>query len=105
MKLNPFDSERFMAHAHDFAIFSPRRDLQAIRKALAFNHERVIARRKERIWQIMKQPRVVVKNRGSLAVHDPPRTNDFTAESLSYALMAEANAQYGNLAVVVVDQW
>jgi hypothetical protein len=30
--------------------------------------------------------------------------NDFTAESLSYALVAEANAQYGNLAVVVLDQ-
>ena len=54
MKLQTFDRQSFMAYAHDFAIFRPGSDFQAIRKALALNDKRMIASRVERVWQIAK---------------------------------------------------
>ena len=97
MKLQTFDCQSFMANAHDFAILRPCSDFQAIRKAFTLNNKGMIACRRKRIWQISKHANAIVENRRSFAMHELLGVNDFAAKSLTYALMAQTHAQYGNL--------
>jgi hypothetical protein len=92
MKLQAFDRESFVAHAHDLPIFSPCSDFKAFRKALALYDQRMIASRGERVGQITKYAGAIMKDRRSFAMHELPGMDDFPAESLPYALVPQADA-------------
>jgi hypothetical protein len=99
MKLHTFYRPGFMAYAHYFASFSPRGYFQGIREAFPLNDKRMIAGGGKRVRQPTKYARTRVKNGRGFTMHDLFRMDDLAAESLTYTLMAEANAQYGNLGI------
>src|SRR5688572_26569701 len=103
MKLNPLDRERLVTHPHDFAVVGPRRDFQAIRQGRSLDDKRVITRGLKRIRQAAKHAVRIVLDRGCLAVHDLRRMHDFAAESLSYRLVPETDAQDGYMARELPD--
>ena len=103
MKLHAPDRELFVAHAHDFTLVSFRGDLQAIGQGMAFDHQRVIARCRERIWHALEQILSVVPDRRSFAVHDPVIDHDGCAKGVADALVPEANAERGSRPPEVAD--
>ena len=64
----------------------------------------MIAGRGKRVRQPTKYAGTIVKNGRSFTMHELFRMDDFAAESLTYTLVAEANAQYGNLGICDADQ-
>src|SRR5947209_8352896 len=97
MELYAFYRKRLVAHAHDLAVFAPRGNLQALRKAVLFNHERVVARSDEWIRQRAKHAFSVVHDRRRLAMHEVAGMHDAAAERLADALVAQTHTQHRNL--------
>src|SRR3546814_5282109 len=98
VKLHAFDRQRLVAQPHDFidttiGALRPRGNVEAIRQAILFNHQRVVARRLIRCRQALENACAGMMNRAGLAVHDRPRTNHRAAERLTDRLMAETDAE------------
>ena len=93
MKLHAPDGMLAMPHSHDLAFLGLGGDLEAVRKRVAFDDQGVVARRHKRIGHPLKQVLAVVFNRRSLAVHHAVIDDDFRAEDVADALMAQANAE------------
>src|SRR2546423_1492432 len=104
MELHAFDAHAFVSHAHDLAVRAPRSNLEAFGQGLFFDHERVIAGRDERIRQGAEHPASVMLNRRGLPMHELARMHDASAKRLSYALMAEADAEQRELARKTRDE-
>src|SRR5262249_28653580 len=82
-----------MPHAHDLAVIGPRRDLEVRGHRVRQYHQRVVARRRERVRQVREDAVTVVANLGCLAVHLSLGSGDRTAEGLADRLMSEAYAE------------
>src|SRR3546814_3833645 len=110
VKLHAFDRQRLVAQPHDFidttiGALRPRGNVEAIRQAILFNHQRVVARRLIRCRQALENACAGMMNRAGLAVHDRPRTNhrarseEHTSElqslmPLSYAVFCLTKKSY-----------
>lgn len=104
MKLHPFNVVLFVAQSHDQPVARFGGDLQLVRNAVAFDDERVVARRLERIGESGEHARIGVGDHRGLAVHYLGGTNDRSAEHLTDALMPEADTKQRALARRVFDQ-
>ncbi len=104
MELHAMHRQRFVAHPHDLVIIGPGGDLQTFRQCFALDHQRVIARRGERVGQAVKHAGVVVMDRRGLTVHQLFGVNDASAEGLANALVPEAYTQNRNLSGEVLDR-
>ena len=98
MKLYAFDGERLVTQAHDLVVIGPRRDLQFVGARLALDHQGVVARRFESLFDVAKNAFAVVRNGRCLAVHEFLGRDDLAAERLPYALMSETHAEQWDLA-------
>src|SRR6266853_4389699 len=98
MKLNALDRKLAMTHAHDLAVVAFRRDLQALRDAATFDHQRMIAGRGKRIGEPFEDAFAPMGDRRQLAMHHAAGTDDTPTERLADRLVPEAYAEDGNLA-------
>ena len=69
MKLHAFHGERFMPHAHDFAVVRPGRYFERVGQRGAFKCQRMIARTSQRIGQAKKYAFIQMLYGGNLSVH------------------------------------
>src|SRR6266496_6543033 len=104
MKLDAFDAKLAVAHAHDLAVFALGRDLETRRQAGAFDHQRMIARRRERAREALKDAVAAMRHPRELAVHDAAGSYDASTECLADRLMAEAHAEDRYLAREALDE-
>src|SRR5262245_34646116 len=95
MELNAEGLMGFMFDAHDLAIFRPRCHVKGP-VALELDDERVIAPGIEAVGKAGKDARAIVANGRCLTMHRAFRARDLAAKRFAYALMAEANAEYGD---------
>jgi len=65
-------------------------------KRVSANDQAMIARRFEGVRQAPKNAKIVVMNRRRLSMHDAEIADDFAAEYMAYALMAQAHAKCRN---------
>ena len=99
VELHALDGQRLVAHAHDLVLRRSRAVTSrqsGTRRAL--DHQRVVARRLERVRQPGEHALAVVVDRRRLAVHDPRGAHDLAAEGLADGLVAQADAQDRDLA-------
>ena len=80
-------------HAHDLPLGGLSGDLEAGGQRVALDDERVIARGVEGIGHPGEEVFAIVLNGRGLPVHHPVVHDDFAAERVSDALMAEADAE------------
>src|SRR6185503_10238183 len=104
VELHAFDRERLVAHAHDLSVIGPRADLEASGQARPLDRKRMIAGCLETVGQSFEYAAAVVVDRGDLAVHQLGGVNDVPAESLAYALVAQAHPQDRSLAGKALDE-
>src|SRR5690606_20989051 len=93
MELHALDVELAMPYAHDLAVVGPGGELQAIRKVLAVDGERVVADHLECRRQALEKTDARMANRVGLAVHHTGGTYHPPAEGLPDRLVAKADAQ------------
>src|SRR5688572_27912580 len=86
------------AHAHELVFPRLRRHLDGLGHRLGCDHERVIARRDERVLDPDVHALLVVKDLRRLAVHDSWRSHDPATEDQPDALMPEAHTEDRRLA-------
>src|SRR5882762_4968900 len=98
MELHALHGELAVAHAHDLAVLGLGRDLQALGQRRPANRKRMIAGRHERTRKSAKHTEARMADRRGFSVHDLTRMHNLAAESLADRLMAEAHAQYRNVA-------
>src|ERR1700694_2290075 len=96
MELDPENRPRLVRHGHDGAIFRLGVDDEVGGKRIAFDDERVIARRSHWRRASSEQPRVCVSHVGHFAMTRPGAANDAAAEGLADRLMPEAYAEERN---------
>src|SRR5437867_8573735 len=82
-----------VAQPHDHAVLGARRDLEVRRNAPRVDHQRVLARRLERIRKPPEDRAAVVRDAAGLAVHQRRGADDVPAEGLPYRLVTEADAE------------
>ena len=97
MELHTPDGKLFVFNAHDFPFIGLGGDLQAVRKAIAANNERMISRGGKWIGHACEEVLAVVLNGGSLAVHHPIVHDHVCPEHVPDALVPQAHAQRGDL--------
>src|SRR5258706_16199154 len=104
MKLDPLHRQLAVTHAHDLAVIALRGDLEAGWKTCALDHQRMIARRGQRTVQALEYTRAAMRHFGELAVHDARGTDDPATERLPDRLVAQTDAENGNLAGEAFDE-
>ena len=92
MELNADDRKGSMAHSHDCAVVEGCRNLQGIRKTLAFDDEGVVASRFERGREAVEDAAPIVMDRGSAPVNRRA-SDDSAAERLADSLVPETDAE------------
>src|SRR5690348_6167826 len=93
MELHAVQRPLAMGNAHDETVLCPGIDAQALGQAAAFDDQRMIARRLERVRQAGKDPAGVMMDCRELAVHRLGRANDLAAHRLADRLMTEADTE------------
>src|SRR5262245_13510411 len=101
MELNAFCRRIPMSQAHHDAVFRLCADFKTGRDFR--NHQRVIPRGGESLWQVFEQSLRVVKNLTDLPVHESWRANDLPAEHFANRLVSQANAEYWRRFVEVTN--
>ena len=96
MELHAFDREAAVAQAHDLAILGLGADLEAGGQRRALDDQRVIAGGDELIFDAGENPRAIMADARSLAVHHLLRAHHLAAERLADGLVAEAHAEDRN---------
>src|SRR5215472_11535414 len=93
MKLHAVHRQSVMRERHDQAVLGFGGHLELARQPLAFDYQRMIARRLE--WRIdaAKDAAAAVLDFRKLAVHRDRRADDLAAEGLADGLMAETDAE------------
>src|SRR5271163_101991 len=97
MKLHAFDGVLFVSQTHHFVFCRARADFERRRNRRRIDQQRMIAHRVEGTWNSCEDRFAVVNYRRGLAVHQPIRAHDLTAECLADALQAETDAENRNL--------
>ena len=93
MELDAEHIVRPVSNPHNDAIFSPRRDLETIRKARPVDDQRMISRRFERILEARQDSASSMMDPGCLPVHELVRTPHGSSECLPDRLMTQTDAQ------------
>ncbi len=94
-----------MADGHDDAAVGLGGDLQLVLgEALTLDGERVVAGRIEGVGQAVEDAGTLVADEGGLAVEDLARAGDGAAERLADGLVAQTDAEDGQLAGEVADE-
>ena len=93
MKLHAFNIQHFVAHAHDFAIVCPGRDLQHIRASAALNRQRMVAVDRELARQVAEYADLRGSNDTGLAMHQFLCTDDGATKGRADGLMTQTNTQ------------
>src|SRR5689334_17376104 len=88
MKLNAFNREFPVTHAHDFTVVGPGAHLETRGQTCTLDHQRMIARRRVGIRQSAKNAAAVMMNCRRLAMHELLRMHDLSAKRLPDALVA-----------------
>src|SRR5437588_4939478 len=97
MKLHALDLHASVSEAHDEAVGRRGRDFEAVGQSVALDDERVVAARREAIFESLEDGLAVVTDFRGLAVDGRGAAHDSTAEDLSDGLMAEAHAEDGHV--------
>ncbi|MDB6122406.1 MAG: hypothetical protein JWQ71_1399 [Pedosphaera sp.] len=103
MKLHAPDGILLVTDAHDFAFVSLGGDFEAIGDGVALDDEGVITGRGKRVRHVLEEIFAVVLNGRRFAVHHAIVHDDFSAESMTDALMAEADAEEWQLGAEGAD--
>lgn len=93
MELHPFNGVLFVAHAHDFAIFRPCRDFEAIRQAFSLDCQRMVPGYRYRIRQATENAFIFMKYGRGFSMHDLPGTDDFSTERRTDGLMTQTYSE------------
>src|SRR5579862_1634406 len=93
MELDAVNGKRLVSQPHYLILGRGGGDFENIGKRLPPHDEGMVPRRLERAWQPREDARAIVEDGGCLAVHEPVRADDFAAEHIPDALVAEAYAK------------
>ena len=93
----------FVAHAHDLAVFAPRRDLQLIGTAAALNGQGMVTVHRQGLGQSVKHPQAHMLDNRGLAVHQLLGANNSTPKGRANALVTQADPENRDLARKVLD--
>ena len=93
MVLERLDGQRLVAEPHDFAVLAFGRDFQDVGERGALHGEGMVAHGREALVEPGEEPLAVVADAARLAVHEPFRRDDASAEGLGDGLVAEADAE------------
>src|SRR3954463_11760508 len=96
MELHPEDGQLAMAHRHDDAVAGAGADDDLLGERLFVHHQRMIPAREERAGGAAEEGALVVDDLFRLSVHRRAGAHDASTESLSDALVAEADAEDGD---------
>ena len=98
VELDAPDGVLFVADAHDFAFgFGFGGDLEGVGHGVAFDEERMIAGGVEGVGHAGEEVVAVVVDGRGFAVHEAVGADDFAAEDVAHALVAEADAEGGDV--------
>ena len=86
-----------MPDPHDLTLLSIGRDLQAVRKTVALNHQGMVARGRKRIGHAFEKIFSVMPHQGSFPVHHPVIDHDVASKNMADALVPQTDAQGGYL--------
>src|SRR5215213_4880529 len=98
VELHALNFQTSVAQAHYDSVGSRGGDFETVWQALALDDERVVAARVEAVFEPLEYGLAVVANLGGLAVDWLGRAHDPAAENLADGLVAEADAEDGDVA-------
>src|SRR3990172_10541557 len=93
MELHPVDPAAFMLEPHDQAVLGLGGDGETGGQAMPLHDQRMIARRLERVGDVVEYPLAAMVNARQLAVHQDGRADHLAAIGLADRLMAKANPE------------
>src|SRR5437868_13544290 len=91
MKLHAFDTERMMAHSHDFPLGRLSRDLKTGGQRLSLHNQRMVARGVKRARQLTKDGLPVMPDLRRFPMHQPFGSHDFSANRRGPRLMTASD--------------
>jgi hypothetical protein len=103
MELDTVDGEVAVGEAHDFAFGGFGGDFEAGREGFAFDDEGMVAGGFEGAREACEDILAGVEDGGGFAVHEAWGADDFAAEDLADALVAETDAQDGDFSAEFAD--
>ncbi len=98
MELYAPDGQFAVAQAHDFAFGGFGGDFEAVREGGAFDEQGVVAGGLQALGESAEEVFAVMGDGGGLAVHEAVGPDDVSSEVLADGLVAEADAEDGDLA-------
>src|SRR4029079_10422336 len=104
MKLHAVHGPRLVRKPHDQAVIGFGGDAERVRKAIALDHQRMVARRLERAVDAAEHAFAAMAHLAELAVHRLRRAHHLAAERLADGLMAETDAEDRHARRGVIDQ-
>ena len=103
VELYAVDGQFAVGEAHDFAFGGFGGDFEAGRKGFAFDDEGVVAGGFEGAGEAGEDILAGVEDGGGFAVHEAGGADDFAAEDLADALVAEADSEDGDFSAEFAD--
>jgi hypothetical protein len=97
MELHAVEGPSFVADAHDFFFSGPGGDDEIFRQGAGADDEAMVAGGFEGVGESGEDAFAIVEDRGGFAMHEAPVTFHDTAEGVADALVAQANAEGGDL--------
>src|SRR6185312_5464410 len=98
MELHAVDRQLAVSQAHDQAVVGLGGDLEATRKRGPLDDQRVITRGREAGRDVLENALAAVADLAEFAMHRDRPADDLAAEGLPDGLVAEADAEDGDLA-------
>jgi hypothetical protein len=104
VELNALDGEFAVAEAHDDAVLGFGGDVQHARERFALDDEGVVAGGGEGVGEVAEDTLAVMIDRAGFAVEEFGGADDLRTEGRADGLMAQADAENGQLARQPLDQ-
>src|SRR5262249_20532744 len=93
VELDTFEGKSLVANPHDLVLVGPGDQVELGAERAGLNDQAVIPRGLERVAQAPIDPLLIVVDHRGLAVHDPVGPDNFAAEDMADALVAQADSQ------------
>ncbi len=103
VELDAVEGPGFVAEGHDFFFVGPGGDDEVIGEGAGADDEAVVAGGVEGVGESGEDAGVVVVDGGDFAVHEAPVAFDDGAEGVADALVAQADAEGGDLGAKVFE--
>src|ERR1700722_684352 len=97
MELHAIDRTLAVGQAHDEAVLGLGGHAQRFGQVLALDDQRMVARRRKRIGQVLEYARAAMADLGNFSVHRRFGAHHLAAESLADRLVAETDAEDGHM--------